>query len=76
LNVKSLSEGGPSDTLNVEIETKTGHPKSTVHDTIEIYSETEAGSSQPCSGQPQILIANGVVMVWGCFTWESLGPLV
>ena len=38
-----------------EIEAITGHPKSTVHDTIERYSETGAGSSRPRSGRPPIL---------------------
>src|SRR5688572_29993593 len=38
-----------------EIEAKTGHPKSTVHDTIERYCETGAGSSRPRSGRPPIL---------------------
>ena len=38
-----------------EIEAITGHPKSTVHDTIERYSETGVGSSRPRSGRPPIL---------------------
>ena len=38
-----------------EIEAKTGHPKSTVHDIIERYCETGAGSSRPRSGRPPIL---------------------
>ena len=38
-----------------EIEAKTGHPKSTVHDTIERYYETGGGTSRPRSGRPPIL---------------------
>lgn len=38
-----------------EIEVKTGHPKSTIHDTIERYHETGAGTSRPRSGRPPIL---------------------
>ena len=38
-----------------EIEAKTGHPKSTVHDTIERYNETCGGTSRPRSGRPPIL---------------------
>jgi transposase len=38
-----------------DIEVKTGHPKSTIHDTIERYRETGAGTSRPRSGRPPIL---------------------
>ena len=38
-----------------EIEEITGHPKSTVHDTIERYLETGGGISRPRSGRPEIL---------------------
>src|SRR5438128_11245962 len=38
-----------------EIEAKTGHPKSTVHDTIERYYETGGETSRPRGGRPPIL---------------------